>query len=234
MKITVIIPVFNELKTVRTIIDKILNLKDLDIQIILVDDFSTDGTRELIENELSKKVDKVLFHSSNKGKGSAIISAKKFIKGNIVIIQDGDLEYDPKDYYQLIKPILDNSYKIVYGSRVLGKGRYRTNKFTSLFRIFCNHILTIISNFINSQNLTDAHTCYKVFKSEVFNEIILEENGFNFCPEITTKVSNLGIKIFEVPINYNGRTHKEGKKIKFIDGFEAILTIIKYKFFIRK
>ena len=234
MKITVIIPVFNELKTVRAIIDKILNLKDLDIQIILVDDFSTDGTRELIENELSKKVDKVLFHSSNKGKGSAIISAKKFIKGNIVIIQDGDLEYDPKDYYQLIKPILDNSYKIVYGSRVLGKGRYRTNKFTSLFRIFCNHILTIISNFINSQNLTDAHTCYKVFKSEVFNDIILEENGFNFCPEITTKVSNLGIKIFEVPINYNGRTHKEGKKIKFIDGFEAILTIIKYKFFIRK
>lgn len=234
MKITVIIPVFNELKTVRAIIDKILNLKDLDIQIILVDDFSTDGTRELIENELSKKVDKVLFHSSNKGKGSAIISAKKFIKGNIVIIQDGDLEYDPKDYYQLIKPILDNSYKIVYGSRVLGKGRYRTNKFTSLFRIFCNHILTIISNFINSQNLTDAHTCYKVFKSEVFNNIILEENGFNFCPEITTKVSNLGIKIFEVPINYNGRTHKEGKKIKFIDGFEAILTIIKYKFFIRK
>lgn len=234
MKITVIIPVFNELKTVRAIIDKILNLKDLDIQIILVDDFSTDGTRELIENELSKKVDKVLFHSSNKGKGSAIISAKKFIKGNIVIIQDGDLEYDPKDYYQLIKPILDNSYKIVYGSRVLGKGRYRTNKFTSLFRIFCNHILTIISNFINSQNLTDAHTCYKVFKSEVFNEIILEENGFNFCPEITTKVSNLGIKIFEVPINYNGRTHKEGKKIKLIDGFEAILTIIKYKFFIRK
>tara|TARA_A200000113_G_scaffold34931_1_gene28711 strand:- start:26 stop:730 length:705 start_codon:yes stop_codon:yes gene_type:complete len=234
MKITVIIPVFNELKTVRTIIDKILNLKDLDIQIILVDDFSTDGTRELIENELSKKVDKVVFHSSNKGKGSAIISAKKFIKGNIVIIQDGDLEYDPKDYYQLIKPILDNSYKIVYGSRVLGKGRYRTNKFTSLFRIFCNHILTIISNFINSQNLTDAHTCYKVFKSEVFNDIILEENGFNFCPEITTKVSNLGIKIFEVPISYNGRTHKEGKKIKFIDGFEAILTIIKYKFFIRK
>lgn len=234
MKITVIIPVFNELKTVRTIIDKILNLKDLDIQIILVDDFSTDGTRELIENELSKKVDKVVFHSSNKGKGSAIISAKKFIKGNIVIIQDGDLEYDPKDYYQLIKPILDNSYKIVYGSRVLGKGRYRTNKFTSLFRIFCNHILTIISNFINSQNLTDAHTCYKVFKSEVFNNIILEENGFNFCPEITTKVSNLGIKIFEVPISYNGRTHKEGKKIKLIDGFEAILTIIKYKFFIRK
>ena len=234
MKITVIIPVFNEVKTVRAIIDKIQNLKDLDIQIILVDDFSTDGTRELIENELSKKVDKVVFHSSNQGKGSAIISAKKFIKGNIVIIQDGDLEYDPKDYYQLIKPILNNSYKIVYGSRILGKGRYSSNKFTSLFRIFCNHILTIISNLINSQNLTDAHTCYKVFKSEVFNEIILEENGFNFCPEITTKVSNLGIKIFEIPISYNGRTYKEGKKIKLIDGFEAILTIIKYKFFIKK
>lgn len=234
MKITVIIPVFNELKTIRTIIDKILNLTDLDIQIILVDDFSTDGTRELIENELSKKVDKVVFHSSNQGKGSAIISAKKFIKGDIIIIQDGDLEYDPKDYYKLIKPILDNSYKIVYGSRVLRKRRYGANNFTSLFRIFCNHILTIISNFINSQNLTDAHTCYKVFKSEVFKEIILEEKGFNFCPEITTKVSNLGIKIFEVPISYNGRTYKEGKKIKFIDGIEAIITILKYKLFIKK
>jgi glycosyltransferase involved in cell wall biosynthesis len=234
MKITVIIPVFNELKTIRAIIDKILNLTDLDIQIILVDDFSTDGTRELIENELSKKVDKVVFHSSNQGKGSAIISAKKFIKGDIIIIQDGDLEYDPKDYYKLIKPILDNSYKIVYGSRVLGKRRYGTNNFTSLFRIFCNHILTIISNFINSQNLTDAHTCYKVFKSEVFKEIILEEKGFNFCPEITTKISNLGIKIFEIPISYNGRTYKEGKKIKFIDGIEAIITILKYKLFIKK
>lgn len=234
MKITVIIPVFNEVKTVRAIIDKIQNLKDLDIQIILVDDFSTDGTRELIENELSKKVDKVVFHSSNQGKGSAIISAKKFIKGDIVIIQDGDLEYDPKDYYQLIKPILDNSYKIVYGSRVLESGRYRNKKFTSLFRIFCNHILTVFSNIINSQNLTDAHTCYKVFKSDVFAEINLQENGFNFCPEITTKVSNLGIKIFEVPIDYNGRTHQEGKKIKFIDGIEAIITIIKYKFFITK
>ena len=234
MKITVIIPVFNELKTIRAIIDKILNLTDLDIQIILVDDFSTDGTRELIENELSKKVDKVVFHSSNQGKGSAIISAKKFIKGDIVIIQDGDLEYEPKDYYKLIKPILENSFKIVYGSRVLKKRRYKANNFTSLFRIFCNHILTIISNFINSQNLTDAHTCYKVFKSEVFKEIILEEKGFNFCPEITTKVSNLGIKIFEVPISYNGRTYKEGKKIKFIDGIEAIITILKYKLFIKK
>ncbi len=234
MKITVIIPVFNELKTIAIIINRVLNLRDLDIQIILVDDFSTDGTRELIQNDLSKKVDKVIFHSSNQGKGAAIISAKKFIKGDIVIIQDGDLEYDPNDYYQLIQPILDNTYNIVYGSRVLGNGRYRNKRFTSLFRIFCNHILTIISNFINSQNLTDAHTCYKIFKSDVFTQIILKENGFNFCPEITTKVSNLGIKIFEVPISYNGRTYKEGKKIKFIDGLEAILTIIKYKFFITK
>ena len=127
MKITVIIPVFNERKTIKTIINKILNLRNLDIQIILVDDFSTDGTRDLIQNELSKKVDKVIFHSSNQGKGSAIISAKQFIKGDIVIIQDGDLEYDPNDYYQLIKPILDNSYQVVYGSRVLSNGRYKNN-----------------------------------------------------------------------------------------------------------
>lgn len=231
MKITVIIPVFNERKTIKTIINKILNLRNLDIQIILVDDFSTDGTRDLIQNELSKKVDKVIFHSSNQGKGSAIISAKQFIKGDIVIIQDGDLEYDPNDYYQLIKPILDNSYQVVYGSRVLSNGRYKNKRFTSLFRIFCNHILTIISNFLNSQNLTDAHTCYKVFKREVFIEIKLQEKGFSFCPEITTKISNLGIDIYEVPINYYGRSYDEGKKIRFIDGFIAIKTLFKYKKF---
>ncbi len=231
MKISVIIPVFNELKTIRAIIDKILNLKDLDIQIILVDDFSNDGTRELIENELSIKVDKVVFHSSNQGKGSAIISAKNFIKGDIVIIQDADLEYDPNDYYHLIQPILDNSYQVVYGSRVLSNGRYKNKRFTSLFRIFCNHVLTIFSNFINSQNLTDAHTCYKVFKADVFSKIILEEKGFNFCPEITTKISNLGLEIFEVPINYYGRSYEEGKKIRFVDGFIAIKTLFKHKKF---
>ena len=141
------------------------------------------------------------------------------------------MEYDPSDYHNLIKPIKDNAYKVVYGSRVLGKNRYKAKNFTSIIRVFANHILTIFSNIINSQNLTDAHTCYKLFSSDLFIRIKLEENGFNFCPEITTKLSNLNIEIIEIPISYNGRSYDEGKKIGFYDGIEALITILKYKLF---
>ena len=230
MKLSIIIPVFNEIKTIKTIVDKILNLKNLEIQIIIIDDYSTDGSRETINNELTHKVDKIILHSKNLGKGAAIISAKNFIEGDIVLIQDADLEYDPKDYYKLIEPILKGSSKVVYGSRVLDTNRYKDNNFTSNIRVFANHMLTLLSNLINNQNLTDAHTCYKVFESKLFKNIELVENGFSFCPEITTKISNLKIEITEVKISYKGRSFEEGKKISLMDGFEAIKTLFKYKF----
>ena len=167
----------------------------------------------------------------NIGKGGAIKTAKKISNGQIIIIQDSDLEYNPQDYTKLIQPIKNKNFEVVYGSRVLGRNRYQSNNFTSLFRVFANHILTIISNIINNQNLTDAHTCYKVFSKKIWDSIILEENDFSFCPEITTKVGNKKIRIHEVPIEYNGRSYKDGKKINFSDGIKAIKTLLKYKFF---
>ena len=227
--LTVIIPVYNERNTIVKIIDQILKIK-VKKQIIVVDDCSTDGSKEkIIKNK--RKISKVIFHKKNLGKGAAIRTAQKYIKGKLVIIQDADLEYNPKDYKKLIKPILEKKSLVVYGSRVLGKNRYKTNDFTSLIRVFFNHILTIISNFLNKQRLTDAHTCYKVFDSKLFKKIKLKENGFAFCPEVTTKISKLKIGITEIPISYKGRTFKQGKKISYIDGALAIFALIKYKFF---
>tara|TARA_B100000131_G_scaffold266390_1_gene264301 strand:+ start:155 stop:841 length:687 start_codon:yes stop_codon:yes gene_type:complete len=227
--ITVIIPCYNEIKTISIIIDKVYKQK-LKKQIIVVDDYSTDGTRKILKKKLRKKIDKIILHNKNYGKGAAINSAKKFIKGNIIIIQDADLEYSPKDFNKLIKPIMDKKYNVVYGSRVLGKNRYFENEFSSIFRVFANHILTIISNILNNQNLTDAHTCYKVFDAKIFKKIKLEEKGFSFCPEVTTKISLLNEKIKEVPISYKGRGYSEGKKINFKDGFIALKTLLKYRF----
>ena len=227
--ITVIIPCYNEVKTINIIIDKVYKQK-LKKQIIVVDDYSTDGTRKILKKKLRKKIDKIILHNKNYGKGAAINSAKKFIKGNIIIIQDADLEYSPKDFNKLIKPIMDKKYNVVYGSRVLGKNRYFENEFSSIFRVFANHILTIISNILNNQNLTDAHTCYKVFDTKIFKKIKLKEKGFSFCPEVTTKISLLNEKIKEVPISYKGRDYSEGKKINFKDGFIALKTLLKYRF----
>ena len=227
--ITVIIPCYNEVSTISIIIDKVFKQK-LKKQIIVVDDYSTDGTQKILKKKLKKKIDKIIFHNKNYGKGAAINSAKKFIKGNIIIIQDADLEYSPKDFNKLVKPIMDKKYNVVYGSRVLGKNRYFKNEFSSIFRVFANHILTIISNILNNQKLTDAHTCYKVFDTKIFKKIKLEEKGFSFCPEVTTKVSLLNEKIKEVPISYKGRDYSEGKKINFIDGFIALKTLLKYRF----
>jgi dolichol-phosphate mannosyltransferase len=228
-ELTIIIPVYNEKKTILKIINKIKSLKKLSKQIIVVDDYSIDGTREiLLKNK--NKIDLLLLHRKNQGKGAAIQTAQKHVKGKYVIIQDADLEYNPRDYFKLIKPIKEKKFMVVYGSRVLNKNRYRSNGFTSKVRILGNHILTIFSNLINNQNLTDAHTCYKVFSSKVFNKIILKENGFEFCPEITTKISNLNINIYEVPISYRGRDYSEGKKITYFDGIKAIYALFNYKF----
>ena len=232
--ISVIIPCFNEVRTIGAIVDKINKLKNLNIQIIVVDDCSTDGSLDFIKKKIINKIDRLVIHKKNLGKGAAIKSAVKFIKGDIVIIQDADLEYNPKDYYKLINPIINLDYKVVYGSRVLNKKRYFSNNFISLFRIFANHILTIISNIINKQNLTDAHTCYKVFHKSIFKDLNLTENDFSFCPEVTTKISNKNIKILEIPIKYRGRKYSEGKKIRFKDALKAIYVLFNYKFFNRE
>ena len=233
-KISVIIPCFNEKKTLLNLVDKVLQSFKFHgynlYEVLIIDDFSTDGSKELIEkNFSSKKNFKTFFHNKNMGKGATIKTAKKFITGDIIIIQDADLEYDPKDYGKLITPILNGDFKVVYGSRVLNQVRYRSIGFSSKIRIFGNHLLTLISNFLNNQKLTDAHTCYKAFNREVFDLIKLEENDFAFCPEVTSKVANLGFEIHEVPISYNGRNYKDGKKIKTIDALRALKTLIKYQ-----
>ena len=229
MLISIIIPCYNEKNTILKILNKVKNQK-INKQIIVIDDSSTDGTTNILKKNFKKKGFKLISHKKNLGKGAAIKSAKKFIKGNIVIIQDADLEYDPKDYRKLILPIIKKKTKVVYGSRVLNKKKYSNRNFSSKFRVFANYILTLISNYINSQKLTDAHTCYKVFDAKLFKKIKLQENDFSFCPEITTKVSNLKEKILEVPIKYKGRSYEKGKKIQFKDGFLALKTLFKHKY----
>ena len=229
--LSIIIPCFNEEKTIELIIKQILKIRSINKQIIVVNDGSTDDSLNFIK-KFGSKIDTIINHKYNSGKGSCIKSAKKKVKGNIVLIQDADLEYNPKDYKKLINPIVKEKHLIVYGSRVLNKKRFENlNNFTHSIRILANFILTLFNNIINNQNLTDAHTCYKVFSIKVFKKIKLTENDFAFCPEVTTKISNMGYKIHEIPINYKGRSYSHGKKIKLKDGFKALFTLIKYKFF---
>ncbi len=229
MKLSVIIPVFNENKTIVQLLSLVEKQIYIKKQIIIVDDFSSDNSLELIGRFKFESEHIILKHDKNLGKGSCIKTAKKFVSGDIILIQDADLEYNPNDYKKLIEPIFKNKTNVVYGSRVLGKKRYSNRNFTSILRIFANHILTIISNFFNNQNLTDAHTCYKVCKKDIFDKISLNENDFAFCPEFTSKIARLNEKIIEVSIDYSGRTYHEGKKIKFSDGLKALIALIKYK-----
>ena len=231
--LTIIVPVFNEKKFIRTILKKIIKIKNIKKQIIIVDDGSTDGTTNILKQEFEnlKIINKIIFHKTNKGKGAAIKSAQKYIRGDYIGIQDADLEYNPKDLIRIYKFIKKNKFDIVYGSRVLNKNKYQNTKnFTHLIRIWGNVFLTNVSNIINKQNLTDAHTCYKVFKSRIFKKIKLKENGFAFCPEVTTKLSKKNFYIKEIPISYNGRTYSDGKKISSLDGLIALFSLIKYKF----
>jgi glycosyltransferase involved in cell wall biosynthesis len=228
-KLSIIIPVYNEKNTIEKLLNKIHKLSHIKKEIIVVDDASNDGSTNILKKN-KNKFTKLIHHKKNLGKGAAIKTAKKFVKGNVVIIQDADLEYNPSDYFKLLH-FINKGYKVVYGSRVLGRNRYLLKNFSSIIRIFFNHILTVISNLLNNQRLTDAHTCYKMFASDVFLKIELKENDFSFCPEITTKIGLLKIKIKEVPIKYNGRDYDQGKKIRLIDGIKAIITLFKYRFF---
>tara|TARA_E500000178_G_scaffold351340_1_gene412211 strand:+ start:760 stop:1479 length:720 start_codon:yes stop_codon:yes gene_type:complete len=233
--LSIIIPCFNEKKTILKVINRIKRINKIKKQIILIDDGSYDGTRKVINSKISKKVDRIILHKKNYGKGAAIISSLKFIKGNIVIIQDADLEYSPSDYYKLLEPFSNKNVKVVYGSRVLGRKKniklFNFEEFSQNFRVFGNYVLTKLSNFINNQNLTDVHTCYKVFRRNIFFKLKIKEQDFSFCPEVTTKLSKLSCDINEVPINYRGRDIKDGKKIRFKDAVKALLVILKYKYF---
>ena len=228
-KLSIIIPVYNEKKTIKQILLKINKLRKINKEIIIVDDASNDGSLEIIKKN-KKLFSKLIIHKTNKGKGGAIKSARKYITGDIVIIQDADLEYNPKDYQKLLNCI-KNGNNVVYGSRVKGQKRYLLKNFSSFMRIFYNHVLTMLSNILNNQNLTDAHTCYKMFRTNIFLKFKLEENDFSFCPEITTKLGKKKINIEEVAISYIGRDYDSGKKIKLIDGVKAINTLFKYRFF---
>ena len=195
-KLSIIIPVYNEKYTIQKLLNKIYKLRNLKKEIIVINDASTDGTKEILEKN-KKKITHLVNHKKNQGKGAAIQTAQKLVQGDIVLIQDGDLEYEPSDYHKLLKEIY-NGNKVVYGSRVLGKKRYLTHNFSSILRVFYNHVLTIISNILNNQDLTDAHTCYKMFQSSIFLKIKLKEKDFSFCPEITTKIGLKNIKIKEI------------------------------------
>ena len=221
---------YNESKTIIKLLKIIESQKFIDKQLIIVDDCSTDNSFELVSNYNFIDQFKVIKHKKNLGKGGSIRSAQSHVEGDFVIIQDADLEYNPEDYKKLLHPIISGRSDVVYGSRVLNKKRYEKN-FISNFRIFGNHILTLFSNLINKQNLTDAHCCYKVFKSEIFKSIELKHDDFSFCPEITTKISKMKKKIIEVPISYVGRSVEEGKKITLKDAYMAIYTLIKFRFF---
>lgn len=232
MLVSVIIPVFNEEKYIKKLLMNVNQVKNIQKEIIVINDNSSDKTKEILETDCKHLYSKLINNKKNMGKGYSCRSGIDASQGDIIIIQDADLEYNPENYNELIDPIKHNKAKVVYGSRVLPGGK-RTRPKTIDFKIryLANLFLTFLSNILNRQKLTDCHTCYKVFKSEVIKKVALHENGFCFCPEVTAKISRLGIKIHEVPIDYFGRTHSEGKKIVYFDGLRAIYSILKYNLF---
>ena len=227
MKTSIIVPCFNEIRTIEKIIDK-LNSLNFDKEIIVVDDCSTDGTKEIIEKIGNKNQIKIILNDRNYGKGYCIKKGLIESTGNIIIVQDADLEYEPSDISKLINPIKNGNADVVYGSRFIGSEERRILFF---WHSIGNKFLTTLSNMFTNLNLTDMECCYKAFKSEIIKTINLKENRFGFEPEITAKISKKDIKIYEVGIKYFGRKYSEGKKITWVDGFRAIYCIIFYSFF---
>ena len=226
MKLSIVIPIYNEKKTLTTIVDKVL-ATPYDKEIILIDDFSTDGTRDILKEYEGRKEFQVLYHERNQGKGAALRTGFAGATGDVIIIQDADLEYNPEDYGILLEPILDDRADVVYGSRFLG-GPHRVLFF---WHYQGNKFLTTVSNMFTNLNLTDMETGYKVFTLEVAKTIKLKCNRFGFEPEFTNKIARNNFRIYEVPISYNGRDYTEGKKITWKDGFAALWFIFKFRFF---
>ena len=228
MLISVLIPCFNEKKTIEEIVNRINDLKDLNLEIIIIDDNSNDGTKELLKDKIKDKVSKIIFNNKNYGKGYCVKKGIQASNGDAILIQDADLEYDPSDYPKLIKPIENGSADVVYGSRFLGGEEKRVLFF---WHSLGNKLLTIFSNMFTNLNLTDMEVGYKLFKSDILKDINLVENRFGIEPEVTAKISKKKIRIFEVGISYYGRKYEDGKKITWRDGFSAIRCIIKYNLF---
>ena len=224
MKLSVVVPVYNERATIQEIVQRIQAVP-LEKEIILVDDFSTDGTREKLEQLCRETAVKVFYHDRNRGKGAALRTGFAQLEGDVVIVQDADLEYDPAEYPKLLKPILDGRADVVFGSRFASGESHRVLYF---WHYVGNKLLTMLCNMFTNLNLTDMETCYKVFRREILEKVTIHEDRFGFEPEITTKVARLGCRIYEVGISYAGRTYSEGKKIGWKDGVRAAWCILKY------
>ena len=229
MKLSIVIPCYNEQSTIKEIIKKVHAQSKFDKEIIVIDDFSTDKTRDILKDEINSKIDKLLLNDKNYGKGYSIRQGINVATGDYILIQDADLEYDPSDYEKLLKPLVNGVADAVYGSRFIGSDEKRVLYF---WHMIGNNILTLLSNMFTNLNLSDMEVCYKVFKSEIIKKINLKENRFGFEPEVTAKIAKIkDIRIYEVGVKYFGRTYSDGKKITWKDGFSAIRCIIYYSLF---
>lgn len=226
MKLSVVMPVYNEVETIDEIVNRV-HAVTIEKELIIIDDGSTDGTREKLERISRIANTRVIFQERNQGKGAALRAGFQSATGDVVIVQDADLEYDPREYPVLLQPIIDGRADVVFGSRFLS-GPHRVLFF---WHRVGNGLLTIFSNMMNDINLTDMETCYKAFRAEVLKKIDVTSNRFGFEPEITAKVARLGCRIYEVPISYSGRTYDEGKKITWKDGLSAVFSIVRFRFF---
>ena len=229
MKLSIVIPCFNEESTIKEILKKVHAQSKFDKEIIVIDDFSNDSTREILKNEIKDQIDKLIFNDKNYGKGYSIKQGINAATGDYILVQDADLEYDPSDYEKLLKPLENGVADVVYGSRFIGSEEKRVLYF---WHMIGNNILTLLSNMFTNLNLSDMEVCYKVFKSEIIKNINLEENRFGFEPEVTAKIAKIkDIRIYEVGVKYFGRTYSDGKKITWKDGFSALRCIVYYNLF---
>jgi len=229
VKLSIIIPCYNEINTIETIIDKVLQVRlPIDRELVIVDDCSSDGTREYLNTLKTRDEFSIVFHDANQGKGAALRTGFKHATGGLIVIQDADFEYDPEEYPKMLKPILDGKADVVYGSRFAGGEIHRVLYF---WHSLGNRFLTLLSNMFTNLNLTDMEVCYKVFKKSILEDFTLEEDRFGFEPEFTAKVARLDCIVYEVGISYYGRTYDEGKKINWKDGVRAVYVILKYGIF---